>query len=298
MEVDIREDSLRKRYVFKLGAQLIGLALSFITAGLVPRTLGPALYGVYNYLVDFFDNIVRFFTLGASEAFYNKFSHRQNDIGLLIFYLVFSVLVGLFLIIFIFFLIFTSLDKFVLPNQPIKYILLALILGLFYIFNNNQIMDGLGLTVDSEKIQLGLRIFNTVILISLFFINQLTLINLFISLYAIYLINIIICWYLIIKKKILPFKRKKSLYSQKIATYFYEFYIYCYPLFFFKVFVFFSSIFERWFLQIIAGNAQQGFYSLSFRISQIYFLFTSSLTPLLMREFSIAYHNKDIKKMA
>lgn len=301
MEIDVREDSLRKRYVFKLGAQLIGLGLSFLTAGLIPRTLGPALYGIYNYLVDFFDNFVRFISFGASSAFYNKVAHRQNDIGLVKFYLLFSITISIFLIFFIFFLLATSLDRFVLPDQVPKYIILALIWALFYIFNNNftfQMMDGLGLTVDGEKIQLILRIFNTVALFGLFFIHQLSLVNLFISIYIIYLLNMIICWYIIIKKKYHFVGKKKHFVTHEKSYYLKEFYIYCYPLVLFNIFVFFSSFFERWFLQIIAGNAQQGFYSLSFRISQIYFLFTSSLTPLLMREFSIAFSKKDIKQMA
>ncbi len=293
-----KEDSLHKRYFYKLSVQLFSLALSFVTAGIIPRTLGPALYGVYNYLVDFYDNLVKFFTLGGSEAFYNKLSHRHNDLGLVIFYLIFSVLVACFLISTIFFLIFTSLDKIVLPDQPTTYVLLALILGVFYIFNNASTMDAYGLTVIGERVQFFTRTINTIIIISLFFLNNLNLINLFLLLSFIYFINIIICWYFIYKKVLIPFKLKGELYFGKIKEYIKEFYFYCYPLFLLKIFSFFSSIFERWFLQIIAGNVQQGFYSLSFRISQIFFLFTSSLTPLLMREFSIAYHNNDLKKMA
>ena len=50
-------------------------------------------------------------------------------------------------------------------------------------------------------------------------------------------------------------------------------------------------------LQKFAGSVQQGFYGLAFRISGICFLFASSMTPLITREFSIAFGNKDMDKM-
>lgn len=51
--------------------------------------------------------------------------------------------------------------------------------------------------------------------------------------------------------------------------------------------------FDRWFLQLIGGSTQQGFFGLSDRLGQIAFIFTSAMTPLLTREFALAHEEKD-----
>jgi len=56
-------------------------------------------------------------------------------------------------------------------------------------------------------------------------------------------------------------------------------------------------VFDVWILQKFAGSVQQGFYGLALRISGVCFLFASSMTPLITREFSIAFGNKDFGKM-
>ncbi len=58
------------------------------------------------------------------------------------------------------------------------------------------------------------------------------------------------------------------------------------------------NILDRWLLQVFSGSAQQGFYGLSYQIGAICFLFTSAMTPLITREFSIAYAKHDLAQMA
>jgi len=86
--------------------------------------------------------------------------------------------------------------------------------------------------------------------------------------------------------------------SQKeIKGYIKEFYQYCYPLFIFLIVGLIAGVFDRWLLQYYRGSVEQGFYSLSYQIGVICFLFTGAMTPLLMREFSIASHSQDSDRM-
>ena len=55
---------------------------------------------------------------------------------------------------------------------------------------------------------------------------------------------------------------------------------------------------DRWLLQVFSGSVQQGLYGLSYQIGAICFLFTGAMTPLITREFSIAYAKQDIPHMA
>lgn len=58
------------------------------------------------------------------------------------------------------------------------------------------------------------------------------------------------------------------------------------------------GILDRWLLQEFSGSVQQGFFGLSYQIGAICFLFTGAMTPLITREFTIAFGNNDLRQMA
>lgn len=80
------EDSLKKRYVFKLLTNLVGFFVSLFTQAMIPRGLGPKAYGDFSFLSNFFTQLVGFFDAGTSIAFYMKLSQRNKDIGIITFY--------------------------------------------------------------------------------------------------------------------------------------------------------------------------------------------------------------------
>ena len=51
-------------------------------------------------------------------------------------------------------------------------------------------------------------------------------------------------------------------------------------------------------LQKFAGSVEQGFYGFSYQIGGVCFLFTSAMTPLIIREFSIAFEKHKIQEVA
>ena len=78
---------------------------------------------------------------------------------------------------------------------------------------------------------------------------------------------------------------------------FIEFKSYSVPLFWASSIGVFASIADRWLLQAFGGSAQQGYYSLGFNLAAICFLLTSSFTPLLQREYAIAFENREMDKL-
>ena len=105
------EDSLKKRYLFRLSTNLIGLSMSLLTQAIIPRGLGPKAYGDFSFLSNFFEQIVNFFDMGTSTGFYTKLSQRQRDTGLIIFYLRFSIFVAIALFLFIFIAVVFVIEK-------------------------------------------------------------------------------------------------------------------------------------------------------------------------------------------
>jgi len=115
------------------------------------------------------------------------------------------------------------------------------------------------------------------------YFNQILLVSLFV-------------WVINRDKDLIGEKWKLTL--EQIKTYFFEFYHYSFPLFIDSSVALLAAFGDRWLLQKFAGSIQQGFYGLSYNIGALCFLFTGAMTPLLMREYSIAFAGKDLKKMA
>jgi O-antigen/teichoic acid export membrane protein len=102
----------------------------------------------------------------------------------------------------------------------------------------------------------------------------------------------------IIKKHVASIGVCWKIPKHQILTYAKELYQYSHPLFVLALVGLFVGILDRWFLQVFSGSVQQGFYGLSYQIGAICFLFTSAMTPLITREFSIAYAKQDFTQMS
>jgi len=122
-------DSLKKRYLAKLVANLFGLAINLVTQAIIPRGLGPKAYGDFHFLSNFFNQVVGFLDMGTSIGFYTKLSQRQKDFGLVSFYLSFAVLVSVLVFVFVGFARVSGVYVTLWPDQMLFYIYLAAVLG-------------------------------------------------------------------------------------------------------------------------------------------------------------------------
>jgi len=293
------EDSLNKRYVFKLSTNLIGLFINLITQAIIPRGLGPKAYGDFNFLTNFFSQIIGFLDMGTSTAFYTKLSQRSKETGLVIFYLYFSALASGITLLFVLISYLSSIYFNIWPGQEIFYIYLAAIWGIITWFTQvlNKMTDAYGLTVPSEIVRMIQKLVGLILIIVLFFVHKLNLANFYYYNFII-LIFLALGFIWILRKSNYSISKNWEITLGQAKNYLYEFYEYSAPLLTYALVGLFVGILDRWLLQQFAGSEQQGFYSLSYQIGAVCFLFTSAMTPLLMREFSIAYANKDISLMA
>ena len=266
---------------------------------MVPRGLGPKAYGNFDFLSNFFRQAVGFLDMGTSTAFYTKLSQRQKESGLVSFYLYFMGIVSLVIIGFVVITHLTSTYTQIWPEQLVFYIYLAagwgILTWIVQIFN--QMTDAYGLTVSAELVKISQRTLGVLLIVILYISHQLTLSNFFYYHYLIlFFLGGIFLW--IMGRSGYSIRREWRLSRKKTKGYLKEFYRYSHPLFTYSLIGLIVAILDRWLLQVFSGSVQQGFYALSFRIGTLCFLFTSSMTPLLLREFSIAFNKKDIGKMA
>lgn len=292
-----KEDSLKKRYFFKLSTNLFGMAMGLLTAGMVPRALGPAAYGSYTFLTNFFMQVVNFMDMGTSTCFFSKLSQRPKDSGLISFYFYFVTAVVLLVLLGMLVIFRTSVYAWIWPGQAKIFIVLAAGWGLLNWLDKIfiKITDAYGLTVVGEIARVINRALMTAGIIVLFVSGWLTLASLFGLQYASFIFLLVVLVLFLIRNRI---TLNKKITFKEAKLYAGEFFTYSHPLFIFALAGLVTGILDRWLLQVFGGSVQQGFYGLSYTIGTFCFMFTSAMQPLLMREFSIAHGRADISKMA
>ncbi len=294
------EESFKKRYAFKLLTQLVGFVIGLITQAVVPRALGPRAYGDFNFLTSFFSQFVGFFDMGTSICFYTKLSAKRDDGALVGFYSILVVVVSVITLVFVVSSHGFNLYSVFWPDQHVLYIYLAAAWALFvWIVSLLTMMgDAYGLTVAAEKARMLQRLLGMLLLLLLFILDQLHLTQFFLYHYTV-LCFLAITYIHIYKANGYSLGNQWISSSRnKFKVHFREFYLYSHPLFVVSALALISGIFDRWILQTAAGSIQQGFYSLSYQIGAMCFLFTGAIAPLLLREFSIAHASKDVEKMS
>jgi O-antigen/teichoic acid export membrane protein len=78
--VPTQSESVRSRYAITLGAQIFRLLLSLISATIVPRALGPAVYGNYSFLLSTSSTLRGVLDTGTQQAFFT-FSSQEHASG-------------------------------------------------------------------------------------------------------------------------------------------------------------------------------------------------------------------------
>jgi O-antigen/teichoic acid export membrane protein len=297
-QYELKEDSLKKRYVFKLLTNLIGIPIGIVTQSIIPRGLGLVAYGNFNYLTNFFMQIFSFFDASVSNAFYTKLSQRQQETGIIRYFWSFVLLLSIILVIFVSTTFLFQQQTIIWPEQSSKYIWLALFWGLLSWYSQLiiKVVDAYGLTKGGEVVRIAQKVIGLILILLMFWFKRFTLVEFFIYHYIILGLLCIAWWYVLKLNKISLLPRSK-LTRHEIRNYSAEFYKYSSPLISYGLVAMIVGVLDRYILQKFAGSVAQSYYGLSVQVGAICFLFTSALTPLIIREMSVANASKDIDRM-
>lgn len=291
--------SLKRRYFAKLSTNLVGLAIALVTQVLIPRGLGPKAYGDFSFLSNFFLELMPFLTLSTSYGFYTKLCQRQGEFGLVSYYFQFTGLAFIALSVFVAGSQLAGISGLFWIGQDMVFVYMAALWAMFTWTSQllNQAADAYGVTVSTEIAKIAQKFLGMGIIVGLFLLNKLTLANFFYYNYVVLLLLIVLFVWIMAQKGHSLF-RSWRLARAQVSSYTKEFYTYSHPLFIYALIGMIVAILDRWLLQRFGGSTQQGFFGLSYQIGAICFLFTSAMTVLIMREFSIAFANNDLSGMA
>ena len=293
----MNEDSLKKRYTIKLLSSITNGLINAILVAIVPKSLGPIAYGQFVFLQDFFMKVISFLDMGSSIAFFTKLSAKHTRKELITFYFLYSFLILVLIFIFLYFIMTFGYNKFVMPNIPSQYIYMGLFFGFFtwmiQIFI--KISDAYALTVSVELIKIAHKIMSLLLLLSFVYFTLFDLENYFFYYYISQISFLLILSLLFIKKSI--FQRKYFNLKFNFKKILKEFFNYCSPLVVSSILGVVAGLTDIWLLQKMAGSEETGFYGLAYSLAAMCFLFTSSMTPIITREFAKSYEEKNIDEM-
>jgi len=297
--------SLKKRFIYKLGGNFAALALGVIALAVVPRVLGPTDFGRFEFLTANFKLVLDTLALQLPVAYFNWISRKGHKEGTdyatgFTFYWTIGI-TSLFGIL-IYAAIQFGISDWLWPDVQVRYLWYALAFTFVVSFYQLciSLADGRALTVGLEKIRLVQNVLKTAGILLLFGWGLLTLSSYFLVQSAVVCFSIIASIVWLASRKALSARLLKFWSAEKAEKVkFHQFAIsYTQPLIITMLVGFVFLYFDRWFLQIIAGSSQQGYFALSERLGTVVFIFTSAMTPLIMREFAFAYEERDMARLS
>jgi len=291
--------SLGRRYTYKLGAGIVGLAAALGTQTIVPRALGPESLGHYAFLTNFFGQLAGMLSIGVSLAFVTKLAARPNEVKLVSFFRYVVIGIGATILLFTAAAFAMRFDHQLWPGERGAYVWMAALLGfgLWSLDSLGGVNDALGFTVPAERTRIATKLTGLLVLAGMFLLGVLTL-----GSYFAWSIGSVVSlgafWLRLLHRN--PSLRRVPwvLAREDRQRYAREFIAYCGPLAAYAVANSIALLFDRWLLQRFAGAREQGFYGFSYQLGALIFLGTSAIVPLLTREFSVAHGRSDVPRMA
>lgn len=294
----MKTDSLKKRYLFKLVTSFLVIPLNVLTISIITRMLGPGLFGDFKYLLYIFTILSSVIGFGGN-FFSTELAKNHHDKTVISFYWTYIFISWAVACIIIIPALFSGLSGVLFPGQDIFYIWLAFSLTFFTFISSllDSMTDTCGLTRKASIFNLFAKLSGLIVLcLFLYVFNWVNLLSVFS--YSYIAVFVLIVGFVALMKSngipVLHFRISLHDFKQKFTS----FYKYSHPLLVLGIIVLPLSLTGRWMLQKFGGSVQQGYFSLSESFSAFIIIFSNSVTPLLLREFSISFNEKNINKMS
>jgi O-antigen/teichoic acid export membrane protein len=287
--------SIKKRFLFSVGANIARAALSLLTGLLVARGLGPADYGNLAYLLGSFWAIRALLDMGTASAFYTFIAQRHRD---RLYYLVyfgwlamqFVVSAGLVALLLPSFIV----DRFWL-GQARELILLAMLAT----FLQNQIWQTVVQMHEAVRQTIQIQVAGFLIVVVHLFLIVLMLQGGWLSIGAV--LWAIVAEYLLaavwlsgrLRKTAIAGAAELSPTDTSLRATLADYLHYCRPMAVIAVFAFCHEMADRWLLQRFGGASQQGFYQVASQLSTISLLASTSILNILWKEVAEACEHGD-----
>ncbi len=282
----MKRDGFAGRYIIKIGSSVILAALNALIQLILPRTLSVEGYAYYSYNLNVFTAVVVMANLSGSSALASKYSKRNDEFGIVKFYLKYVAVISCVLNIGVLALCCTPFSKTLFHNQTVFLVILGLNAAVF-----NKLLTDVISMYDAQAIsrfpaiiQIGLKIAMSLLICAAYYLSSLDL-KLF------YIVQIITTAASVIILVAELHKDSKNKYENLICKssreYISEFWDYCKPLIVVNVWSQLNVVVMNWVLMNYAGEKSQAMFGVALQLNVLLAYVFSPYAELLKREFAI-----------
>lgn len=288
----MKQDEFKIRYIIKLSSSVLIAILNIIIQMILPRVLSVEEYGYYSYNLNVFTSVVSMATLSAPNALISKFSKRNEEIGLITFYLKTYFIIGLFLNIVIVFLYISGFIEKVFAGQTVFIVLLGLEVSVFLKLQTDSIgiFDAMAISRFPAIMQIVLKIVLSFFVIMGYLTERLNLLFFYASQTIALFVIVIIMVKAIIKEQTRRYPTKIDL---GYKSYLKEYYRFCRPLVLSNIISQVIVIFMNWVLMKWAGVSEQAIFGVVWQLNSLVSYVFSPYAELSKREFAVLYKNME-----
>lgn len=286
----MQQTDVRKRYMIKIASSLIIVLMNAIVQLLLPRALSIEEYGFFSYNLNMFTSIVSIANFSASNALTTKFAKRNEELGIVVFYLKYSIFVAIVLTVCLIILYPVILYETVFLGESLGVVFFALEVVIITRLQTDivGVYDAFALAKLPAVAQIINKIVLSIVVIAGFLFGKLDLMFFYISQFivlgviSLYLVRCIF----LIQKKMYP------LYIEKTVKYYLrEFYIFCKPLVFSNMVSQLSVVLLNWSLMHWGGVVEQALFGAAWQFNVLASYIFEPYAAVVKREFAIRVDN-------
>lgn len=290
----MKKDEFKERYMIKLASSILLVVLNAIVQLILPRAFTVEEYGYYTYNLNVFMSVVNIATLSTQSALVSKLSKKNEEIGLVLFYLKFYLIMAFVLNLAVIGLYISGFLQETFVGQTLFIILLGLEAAIVLRLQTDSIgiFDAMAVSRFPAIMQIIMKAVICIVVIISFFMGRLNLAWFYIiQTFLTFLITFSMLYEII--------KDQKMRYPVRIdrgnRVYIKEFWKFCKPLVLSNIVSQMIVILMNWSLMKWAGVIEQAIFGAAWQLNALISYIFSPYAELSKREFAVICN--DIKEL-
>lgn len=283
----MKQDDFKNRYFIKLASSVLIVALNTVVQMILPRMFSVEEYGYYTYNLNVFTSVTALANLSASNAMISKFAKRNEEIGLVIFYLKFYFAVAMILNLAVMGLYPLRVMQEAFAGQTLCMVLLGLEAAVSsrLLTDSVGMCDAMAVSRFPAVVQIVLKLLLTAAVLAGGLAGRLDLIYFYVMQAGLTLCLTIFMLAALIKaqRKQYPVRADRG-----IRWYVQEYYQFCRPLILSGIFSQLLVIVMNWALMRWGGAAEQAMFGAAWQLNTLVSYVFSPYAELSKREFAVA----------
>lgn len=291
----MKTDEFRNRYLIKVSSSVLIAVMNIVIQFLLPRALSMEEYGYYSYNLNVFTSVVVIANLSASSALVAKFSKRNEEIGLIYFYLKFYTVASLVLCIGVMVLYPAKFVRDTFAGQTLLVVMLGLLTAIISKLLTDCICmyDAFAISRFPAFMQIILKACVSIFIAAAYIVGKLNLVYFYIMQGFITVIVVFILFAAIIKEQKRQYPTAICLTTKQ---YVHEFACYCKPLVLANIVSQLIIITMNWALMRWSGAAEQALFGAAWQLNTLVSYIFSPYAELSKREFAVIYNQPEMLK--